>query len=281
MNPPMKYLWKAFTARPFGMPIPPNFFGLALFGLLGAYLSPGFFALGLGLEVAYLAGLAYSPRFRKAVDAGELPPPDPAESRYNTLLTKLDGLQQERQHGIAERVREIFARFGDAPLFQTHKNNLEQLVWIHLKLLAARQSIVIVVQTAISDSQKLDSQKADIDDRLGDKRLAEELRRSLEQQKTVIEQRQQAHASATQRLEHIDAELTRIDQQIALIREQALLSTDEEQVGASLDALTASFNEANRWLHDQSDLLDVFEMTASSPLPASVLKQPVRNSVRE
>jgi hypothetical protein len=277
----MKYLWKAFTARPFGMPIPPNFFGLALFGLLGAYMSPGFLALGLGLEIAYLAGLAYNPRFRKAVDASELPPPDPAESRYNILLGKLDRFQQERQQGIEARVREIFVRLGDAPLFQTHKNNLEQLVWIHLKLLAARQSIVLVVQTAVSESQKLGDQKADIDDRLGDKQLAEDLRRSLEQQKEVIEQRQQAHTSAAQRLEHVDAELARIEQQIALIREQALLSTDEEQVGASLDALTASFNEANRWLHDQSDLLDVFEMTASQPLPASVLQREPGQAARK
>ncbi|MCB1552993.1 MAG: hypothetical protein KDJ14_04220, partial [Xanthomonadales bacterium] len=99
-----------------------------------------------------------------------------------------------------------------------------------------------------------------------------ELRRSLEQQKAVIDQRQEAHASAGRRLEHVDAELARIEQQIALIREQALLSSNEDQIGSSLDALTASFNEANRWLDGQRDLLESFDLVTSSPLPSSVLR---------
>ena len=267
----MKYLWKAFTARPLGMPIPPNLFGLAAFGLLGFFLSPGFWLLGAGLEVAYLAALSSSKRFRNTVDA-EAERADPIDQRYHGTLMKLTPDQQQRQREIEARAREIFAQLGDSPLFQTHMDSLEQLVWLNMKLLLARQAILGVVHTARRETDKLDAQEAEIEQRLKRDDLSPELRRSLEQQKAVIDQRQEAHLSAGRRLEHVDAELARIEQQIALIREQALLSTNEEQVGSSLDSLTASFNEANRWLSGQRDLLDSFDALGGTPLPKSVLR---------
>ena len=63
------YLKAAFNARPLGMPIPPNWFGLAAFGLLGALVNPGLWLIGLGLEGLYLWTLSRNPRFRNVVDA--------------------------------------------------------------------------------------------------------------------------------------------------------------------------------------------------------------------
>lgn len=267
----MRYLWKAFTARPFGMPIPPNLFGLAAFALLGAFLSPGFWALGLGLEIAYLGALSSSKRFRATVDAADQKQ-DPIDQRYSGMLLQLTPDQQQRQRGIEARSREIFHTLGSSPLLSTHTDSLEQLVWLHLRLLVARQAIIGVVATARSESGKLDEQEAQIVARLEASDLSPELRRSLEQQKAVIDQRQEAHANAGRRHEHVEAELARIDQQIALIREQALLATNEENIGASLDALAASFNEANRWLSSQRDLLGSLDLTTSHRLPQSVLQ---------
>ena len=73
-----RYLWAAFNARPLGMPLPPNWFGLGALGLLGAFISPGFWVLGVGLELAYLALLARNARFRRTVDAQQTQPADPA-----------------------------------------------------------------------------------------------------------------------------------------------------------------------------------------------------------
>ena len=88
---------------------------------------------------------------------------------------------------------------------------------------------------------------------------------------SVIDARQAGHADAQRRAEHVDAELNRIDQQIALIREQALLATDEERIGASLDALAASFNEASKWLSSQRDLLGALDLNDNQRLPRRVL----------
>jgi hypothetical protein len=264
------YLWAAFMARPFGMPVPANWFMLAAFGLMGAFLSPGFWVLGAGAEVAYLLGLSRNQRFRNTVDAGAHQD-DPADQRYRGLLQQLAVLDRKRQEQIEGRAREIMDTLGQSPLLATHADSLEQLVWLHLRLLAARQAIGRVVETARREAVGLTDQERSIQRRMESADLSAELRRSLEQQQGVIDARQAAHAEAQRRAEHVDAELNRIDQQIALIREQALLATDEERIGASLDALAASFNEASKWLSSQRDLLGALDLNDTQRLPHRVL----------
>lgn len=267
-----RYLWGAFNARPLGMPIPPNWFGLAAFALLGAFVSPGFWLLGAGLELAYLALLARNPRFRRTLDAAQAQPVDPAGQRYEATLALLGDSQRARQQRIEARAREVLQLLSRSPLMASHAASLEQLVWLNLRLLAAGQALSVVADTAAQDSAELQRQEQQIDARLAAAELNDELRRSLEQQKQVIDARQAAHAEGIRRKEQVDAELQRIDQQIALIREQALLATDEEQIGLALNALTASFNEASHWLNGQRDLLGVLELDEQQSLPRYVLQ---------
>lgn len=269
------YWLAAFNARPLDMPIAPNWVGLAAFGLLGAFLSPGFWLLGAGLELAYLGWLSGHPRFRRAVDAAHQQisaGADPAEARYLQLHESLAAADRERQQRIESRAREIVGSLDRSPLLGAHQDSVEQLVWLHLRLLAARQAFAHVVDTGREQDAQLAAQERRIAERLADAGIGADLKRSLEQQQTVIDQRQAAHADAGRRLEHVEAELARIDQQIALIREQALLATDEGGIGRSLDALSASFNEANRWLDGQRDLLGIFETPDLHPLPSRVLR---------
>ena len=82
----MKYWWAAFNAKPFGMPIPPNWFGLAAIALLGAFLNPGLWLFGAGLELAYLktlSGNATLPQDRRCRTAASAPEVDPADARYD------------------------------------------------------------------------------------------------------------------------------------------------------------------------------------------------------
>jgi hypothetical protein len=290
----MKYLWAAFNARPFGMPIAPNWVGIAAFGLFGAFLSPGFWMLGAGLELAYLWSLAGSPRFRATVDASRLgaAPAEAAgesseDARYRALMSQLGDAEAARHRQIEARAREILGRLRSSSLMSTHADTLEQLVWLHLRLLSARVAIGHVVDTARVEAAKLQQQEDSLRTRLEDSSLNVDLRRSLEQQVAVIDQRQAAHASAGERLEHVDAELARIDQQIALIREQSLLATDAEGVVHSLNALASSFDEANRWLERQRDLVGILDGPEPVRLPKRVLAGPPpvpgrgRNSVSQ
>lgn len=264
-------LWAAFTARPMGMPIPPNFFFLGAMGLLGIFLSPGFWLLGAGLELAYLLGMASNRRFRAAVEA-QAAREDPGERRYFTLLDALDRERRERQRTLERRGREILALLDADPMMRSYADSIEQLVWLHLRMLSASQTISQVLVGAREDSARLQQQEDGIDHRLGQADLDPELRRSLEQQKQVIDARQAAHAQAALRAERIDAELARIDQQVSLIREQALLAGDEKRIGSSLDALTSAFNEADRWLDSQRDLLGALDLDETAALPQRVLR---------
>ncbi len=271
------YWWAAFNARPLGMPLAPNWFAVAAFGLLGGFLNPGFWLLGAGIELGYLYWLSRNPRFRRAIDATQARR-DPAEQRYQALFGQLGAAQQQRQQRIEQRAAEIMQQLASSPLMASHADSLEQLVWLHLRLLVARAAIARVVQTAEQESTTLAAQERQIEQRLAGDGLSPELRRSLEQQKAVIDARQDAHANAIRRVEHVEAELARIDQQVALIREQSLLATDEEHIGQSLDALTASFNEANRWLAGNRDLLGSLELDEFQKLPKRVLQRDQRVS---
>lgn len=260
------YLAAAFNARPFGMPIPPNWFGLATFALLGAFINPGFWLIGAGLEGLYLWSLSRNSRFRAIVDSegGR----ENWDSRYESLAAHLDMEARESQLAIEEQAREIIDLLTRRNATELQIGDVRQLAWLHLKLLAARASILQVLAAASRERRTLEEQERRIGERLAGGNVDDELQRSLQQQLEVIRSRRAAHADAERRRELVDAELERLRQQISLVREQALLATDEYSVRSSLDALSASLNEANRWLKDQRELfagLDAFTDEAPPP----------------
>lgn len=269
----MKYWWAAFNARPLGMPVPPNWFGLAAIGLLGVFVNPGIWLVGAGLELAYLKLLSGNARFRKTVDAGTgetTQTSDPADARYDAFIEQLGYPEKRRHQDIERRASEILGILERTPLLESHSDSVEQLVWLHLRLMVAKVSIGSIIETAARERAQLAEQERRLGERLADPGINDDLKRSLEQQQQVIDQRQQVHDDAAKRQEQIDAELTRIDQQIALIREQALLAADDGAVGASLNALTTSFNDTHRWLSSQRDLLGVLDSDTPQHLPSRV-----------
>jgi hypothetical protein len=273
------YVAAAFSARPFGMPIPPNWFALAAIGLLGAFVNPGIWLIGAGLEGIYLWSLSRHPRFRAVVDATSSRGSSDWTARYETLVARLDD-PARRTHEAIERqateLSEILARSGANP---GQIADVRQMVWLHLKLLAARGALTQVA-AAGRERQELDEQAARLKARLAHDDADAELRRSLEQQLAVIESRRAAHGDAARRRELVDAELERLRQQIALVREQALLATDERSVAGSLDALAASLNEANRWLKDQRELFAGLDDLTDEPPPPDLLRPRERRRQR-
>lgn len=271
MSERRSYLGAAFSARPFGMPVPPNWFVLAAFGLLGALIDPGFWLIGAGFEGLYLWALSSHPRFRATVDAenGSQPKWD---SRYQSLIDPLDADARDLQTSMEQQAAQIVQLLTRVGANESQIGDVRQMAWLHLKLLAARASLVQVLQVASSERRNLETQEQRIAERLKRDDTDDELRRSLEQQVTVIQSRRTAHADAERRRELVDAELERLRQQISLVREQALLATDEHSVAQSLDALSASLNEANRWLKDQRELFAGLDNLTDEAPPAELLR---------
>jgi len=270
MSGQRSYLAAAFSARPFGMPVPPNWFAVAAFALLGAFVNPGLWLIGAGLEGFYLWTLSRNARFQATVDAegkGE-----DWHSRYNSLSMHLDEDAQRRQESIEAQAREIIDLLSRTGATDLQKSDVRQMAWLHLKLLAARASVLQVISTAERDKRSLEEQERRVIDRLTDTTVSDELKRSLEQQLEVLRSRRAGHTDAQQRRELIDAELERLRQQVSLVREQALLATDEHSVASSLDSLSASLNEANRWLKDQRELFAGLDGLTDETPPADLLK---------
>lgn len=270
MSGPRSYLAAAFNARPFGMPVPPNWFGVAAFALLGAFVNPGLWLIGAGLEGLYLWTLSRNARFRATVDAGGKG--EDWQARYNALSYHLDEDARRRQESIEFQAREIIDLLSRTGATDMQKSDVRQMAWLHLKLLAARASILQVINAADRDKRSLEEQERRVIDRLSDETLSDELKRSLEQQLDVLRSRRAGHTDAQHRRELIEAELERLRQQVSLVREQALLATDEHSVASSLDALSASLNEANRWLRDQRELFAGLEGLTDEPPPEELLQ---------
>jgi len=266
MSGKRSYLGAAFNARPLGMPVPPNWFCLAAFGLLGALVNPGFWLIGAGVEGLYLWVMSRNQRFRATVDAAN------GESnwdlRYQSLVAPLDADARSVQSAMEQQASEIVQILGRVSANESQIGDVRQMAWLHLKLLAARASLIQVIGVAANDQTSMAEQEQRVTSRLKRGDADDELRRSLEQQLQVIQSRRAAHADAERRRELVDAELDRLRQQISLVREQALLATDEHSIATSLDALSASLNEANRWLKDQRELFAGLDnLTDESPPP--------------
>jgi len=263
------YLAAAFNARPLGMPIPLNWFGLAAFGLLGALVNPGLWLIGLGLEGMYLWTLSRNQRFRNAIDADS--GVSNSTTRYEALLASLDSAAQSHQYEIEREAAEIVSLLQRSGEHASQIGDIRQMAWLHLKLLAARASFGEVISVADRERKSLDEQERRCRERLAQTDTDEELRRSLEQQLEVIKSRLDAHRDAKRRRELVDAELARLRQQVSLVREQALLATDENNTAQSLDAVSASLNEANRWLREQRDIFADLDHFTDEPPPADLL----------
>jgi hypothetical protein len=270
MSGKRSYLAAAFNARPFGMPIPPNWFGVAAFALLGAFVNPGFWLIGAGVEGLYLWALSKHPRFRAIVDTTTA---DTSwHGRYRSLIETLDAVAREQQDHMEHQAAEIIDLLSRTGAVDSQMSDVRQLAWLHLKLLAARASILQVLASAVREHRNLEEQERRVIDRLSRVEQDDELKRSLEQQLEVIRSRRAAHADANRRRELLDAELERLRQQASLVREQALLATDERSAATSLDALSASLNEANRWLKDQRELFSGLDALTDEPPPAEMLR---------
>jgi len=263
------YLGRAFNARPLGMPIPPNWFGVAAFGLLGALVHPGLWLVGVGLEGLYLWVMSRNARFRKTVDAEK--GVASSTSQYEAMLAGLEPAPQAQHFDVEREAAEIVGILQRSRGHDSQIDDVRQMAWLHLKLLSARAAFSQVIVAAERERRSLDVQEAQCQVRLAAADTDEELRRSLEQQLAVIRSRQEAHRDARRRNELVDAELARLRQQVSLVREQALLATDEDSIGHSLDALSASLNEANRWLHDQRGLFAGLDELTDVPPPADLL----------
>ncbi len=157
------YLKVAFNARPIGMFVPPNWIGVAAFGLLGL-VNPGFWLLGAGLELGYLYTLLSNQRFRRFVEGQKL-----SEARLEQMaqqrsqLIQLESGDRERYQALEGRCRRILQqqRLVSPSELQTQAEGLDRLLWIYLRLLLTKQSL----QRVLRESYRSDGNGLTLEER--------------------------------------------------------------------------------------------------------------------
>jgi hypothetical protein len=298
------YLREAFNARPIGMFFAPNWAMLGAFGLAGTLHDPAWLMLGAGVELGYLLTLATNGRFQRFV-AGKLSAGGNSEGerKLAALFATLPDADQRRHQGLAQRAQAILQQqfHGDttAPGYGSQSDSLAKLTWMYLRLLVTRQAILRVVREGnralgepppvpqipgpgqvirpvpgsghhgTTSRPNLEQRLADLKRRLADPDLADDLRRSLEGQAELLEQRVARRSQADEKLAFLDAELTRIEEQVELIREQAVLSSDPEHLSQRIDEISASLGTTGEWIADQQKTIGAMDDLISEPPPLS------------
>ncbi len=267
------YIKAAFSARPLGMFVAPNWIGLGAFGLLGM-MEPGFWVLGAGLELGYLLALATNERFQRLVAAVPLVEATADwNQRIQALLGRLDSGDRRIYDLLSQRCRSIIdlQLHGASPAtvpggLESQADGLGRLSWMFLRLLVARRTIQQVIGES-GDGADLRKRVSALERQQADASLTEELRRSLGGQLDILKQRLLQRTDAERKLTYIDAELERIQQQVELIREQAALSTDPELLSQRIDEITATLGTTGQWIRDQQQVYGAMEDLLTDPPP--------------
>ncbi len=271
------YIRAAFNARPFGMFVPPNWIGLGAFALLGT-VEPGFWVLGAGVELGYLALLATNSRFQRTVAAGQSSEASNEwEHRIATLLDRLDDTDRRAYNLLSTRCGAILDELRHNGLvsqgLDTQSEGLGRLLWMYMRLLLARQAIRQVLREA-QRGETIDSRLASLEAQIASPHTGEDLRRSLSSQAEILRQRLTQQTEAKEKLAYLDAELTRIQEQVELIREQAALTTDPEVLSQRIDQIAATLGGTGQWIRDQQQVYGAMEDLLTEPPPVMGASRP-------
>jgi len=267
------YVRAAFNARPMGMFIPPNWIGLGIFGFLGV-LNPGFWIIGLGCELAYLGWLGSNPRFQNLVTGDRLLDEQRHwQTKVYELIRQLPPEDQQRYRALESRCKNILeqqSQLGLSPGLAEQGEGLGRLAWIYLRLLLTREAIRKITRDssgADEDAARIKQRIEGLQKQLQQPSITEDLKKSLNSQIEILQQRLEKKREAVEKLAFLDAELTRIQEQVELLREQAVLSTDPEVVSQRIDQVATTLGGTNQWIRDQQKIYGAMEDLLSDPPP--------------
>jgi len=239
----VRYLKAAFFARPqiagLGR-MPLNIVALAALGLLGVVI-PGVWLLGLGLETAYLFGLATNVRFQRLVDATERAPViKNANTGREKLVAQLTAEDRERLDALESkcwRILEFYREHDDVALIaESNEEALGRLKWLYLKLLIAQHQL----SSGDTDSEieANERQIKALEAVLSEGDLSVATRESKSMTLKILRKRREVLARKEDSVEEIGSDLTRLEAQIDLILDNAKLAHKPEAISINLELAT-------------------------------------------
>jgi hypothetical protein len=271
----LDYLKAAFHVSP-RVPalgnLPLNYLAVAAFAVLGL-ANPGFWFLGAALETGYLVTMATNPRFQRVVQGQALADErKTVEARRQELLDRLDIDDRKRYLALENRCGWIL--FGGGPLVAgglsqgpISRQDFDQLLEIFFRLLSAREMLIHDARQP-GLRKDLQQQRERIASKLKDGGIDEQLRRTLESTKGLLDRRVQILETADAKLQYVEAEMDRLEQQVALIAQEASSALrDPQALSRRIDAMTQGLGETTKWIRDLQGPLSEAEAGLEAPAP--------------
>ena len=251
--------------------MPLNLTGIAGIALLGLW-NPGFWLLGIAVEIAYLVLKASSPRFQKLIQ-GEalLMQQKGGEQKVQQVIQGLSPPSMDRYRRLLEQCRLIPGlQQGPADPSSTlgdlRGGSLNQLLWLFLRLLSSRE-LMIGTLAQVSPAS-LEGDVAKLKERLAQADPESPLGRSLKATLDIQSKRLENLAKAKGSLEVEESELDRIEQQVRLIREESAVSGGPEFISARLDQVSATLSETSQWMDQHAEFFS--SLAVDDPLGANL-----------
>ena len=278
------YLWAAFNARPFGMPVPPNWFGVAAFGLLGAFVHPGFWLIGAGVEGLYLWALSRQRALPRDGRRDERRGGRAVDSRYRALADPLDAEARAGQAGdrAAGRARSssMLGRTG-ANEAQIARGAADGVAAPE----AARRARLVPRRSSRRRSARTGASTTRSGGRTARLRRGDDGRRAAPQPRAAARGHRARGARRTPTPAGAASWSTPSSSACASrSRSCASRRCSPPTSRASPSPSTrspASLNEANRWLKDQRELFAGLESLTDEPPPAELLQPKGRAARRQ
>ena len=258
-----RYLKAAFLVRahlPGLGAFPINVVSAACFVILG-FAHPGFWLLGLGVELAFVTALAGNRRFQRVVDALDQQRESvDAETRRDALVRRLDAEGARRLAALERRCDRVMSLHGelgsDVYVVQSSADATRHLRWAYFKLLLARQ--YLTSDEVRADERTVLQQMAALERDLAAGTVSAQVRQSKAATLEILKKRLRTIQQREESLRAIDSDLERIEAQVDLAVEAAAVRGQVEAAAPSAEVALAS------------DLLDPAIYGSSAPAVAEL-----------
>jgi hypothetical protein len=267
----LPYLKAAFLISP-EVPglgkVPVNVLACVAVAVLGLPLHP-LWLIGLGLETAFLFGLATNPRFRKSVDAQRAKEaraaagggsdatvqrilrelPAPAIRRFDALrrhCVELQNIAAQLRHGDPSEVT--------SPLEEMQRGGLDRLLWIYLRLLFTQHMLDRVFQNASEEEigrnvRGLEEQLRRLGGEAGAVQKSK-MRKTLEDNLQTCRERLANYQTARERVELVRLELDRLENKIRSLGEMAVNRQEPNFIADQVDQVAAGMAQTERTMQE-------------------------------
>jgi hypothetical protein len=239
------------------LPLNKIFLGLAFVLGIG---NPGFWFLGLALELGYLWGLANHEGYRKVVQSSLVgQKTEEWGQKQSIMLASLDMDSRDRYHRLLDTCSSIIkVAVTDGHEFKDFQSSgLSQLVWLFLRLLYSRKKMKSIIST--TSMPDLQAEIKEISGKIAKEPEGAVLRRSLQGTLDIQNRRLENLVKTQENLKVVDSELDRIEKQVTLLNEEASVSSDPEVLSVRLDTVMDSLTGTSKWMSEQSDLFGTNE----------------------